>query len=146
MRNAFNLVRRDHFLGVIASRVPDLHPFLHQAYSRPSPLFFKDTELRSSTGVQQGDPAGPAAFALAVDEIARMVASPLNVWYLDDATIGGPVESVVSDLTRIISRLEAIGLSLITGKCEVLTSRLGTPDLTPSCQMSNRSAPIRHIS
>ena len=49
--------------------------------------------------MQQGDPAGPAAFALAVDEIASAVASPLNVWYLNDATIGGPIESVVSDLT-----------------------------------------------
>ena len=33
-------------------------------------------------------------------------------------------------MTRFISRLEDIGLSLSTGKCEVLTLRLGTPDLT----------------
>ena len=130
MRNAFNSVRRDHVLNVVGSRAPSLLPLLHQAYSRPTPLYFRGTEISSCTGVQQGDPAGPAIFALAVDDIARSAKSPLNVWYLDDATIGGPVRQVFEDLKAIIPRLEDIGLFVNTGKCEVITSRLGSPDLS----------------
>ena len=42
----------------------------------------------SETVIQQGDPIGPALFALSVDEAARGIQSEFNVWYLDDATLG----------------------------------------------------------
>ena len=64
----------------------------------------------SETGVQLGDPLGPVLFALAVDEIARSVRSTINIWYLDAAKVGGPVECVCEDLRRIISMLSDIGL------------------------------------
>jgi len=32
------------------------------------------------TGVQQGDPLGPAFFALAIHEVASMIKSDLNIW------------------------------------------------------------------
>ena len=75
--------------------------------------------ILSETGVQQGDPPGPVLFALAVDEIARSVRSPINIWYLDDATIGGPAESVCEDLRRIIPMLSDIGLEVNPTKSEV---------------------------
>ena len=50
-------------------------------------------------------------FALTVDEIARSVRSPINIWFLDDATIGGPVESICEDL-QIIAMLSDIGLEM----------------------------------
>ena len=75
--------------------------------------------ILSETGVQQGDPLGPVLFALAVDEIARSVRSPINIWYLDDATIGGPAESVCEDLRRIIPMLSDIGLEVNPTKSEV---------------------------
>ena len=75
--------------------------------------------ILSETGVQQGDPLGPVLFALAVDEIARSVRSPINIWYLDDATIGGPAESVCEDLCRIIPMLSDIGLEVNPTKSEV---------------------------
>ena len=146
MRNAFNTIRRDHFLNIVGSRVPSLLPLLHQAYSRPTPLYFRGTEIRSNTGVQQGDPAGPAVFALAVDEVAHVVRSPLNVWYLDDATIGGPLEQVLDDLSNIIPLLEGIGLVLNSSKCEVITSRIGTPDLTGLSAIIPNCKVIRHDS
>ena len=75
--------------------------------------------ILSETGVQQGDPLGPILFALAVDEIARSVRSPINIWYLDDATIGCPVESVCEDLRRIIPMLSDIGLEVNPSMSEV---------------------------
>ena len=58
-----------------------------------SPLVIGGQTIKSASGLQQGDPLGPAAFALAVDPCASAVTAPLNVWYLDDRTIAGPADS-----------------------------------------------------
>ena len=82
MRNAFNSLRRDSFLSVARVRTPGLYSLLWQAYSSPTRLFFGEEGFASETGIQQGDPIGPALFALSVDEAARGVQSEFNVWYL----------------------------------------------------------------
>ena len=43
----------------------------------------------------------------------------INIWYLDDATFGGPAESVCEDLRRIIPMLSDIGLEVNPTKSEV---------------------------
>ena len=121
MKNAFNSLRRDHFLNVIKTRTPSLYPVLHRAYKSPTPLFFGEFQLPSATGIQQGDPAGPALFSLAVDEISRAILSPLNIWYLDDVTMGGPSETVRQDLQSVIPLLSDIGLELNRTKCELIS-------------------------
>ena len=73
MRNAFNSLRRDSFLSAARERADSMYSLLWQAYAEPSKLFFGEEELSSETGIQQGDPFGPALFALAVDDIARGV-------------------------------------------------------------------------
>ena len=75
--------------------------------------------ILSKSDVQQGYPLGPVLFALAVDEIAISVRSPISILYTDDATIGGPVESVCLDLLRIIPMLSDIGLEVNPTKSEV---------------------------
>ena len=75
--------------------------------------------ILSETGVQQGDPLGPVLFALAVDEIARSIRSPFNISYMDDATIGCPVESAYEDLRRKVPMLTEIGLEVNPSKSEV---------------------------
>ena len=76
--------------------------------------------ITSSTGVQQGDLIGPLLFALAVDQIASGVDSKLNVWYLEDATIGSSPESVLSDVHRCITGLKRIGLEVSPMKTEII--------------------------
>ena len=68
---------------------------------------------------ETGDPLGPVLSAMAVDEIAKSVRSPINIWYMDDATIGGPLESVCENLRRLILMLSNIGLKIIPSKTEV---------------------------
>ena len=119
VRNAFNTIRRDAILTRIHERCPELYPMAHQAYHLPSPLHIGDQTISSFSGVQQGDPLGPAAFALGVDACARAVQSPLNVWYLDDATIAGPADIVQSDLHSLAKALPKLGLQLNPAKCEV---------------------------
>ena len=78
--------------------------------------------IPSAPGIQQGDPAGPALFALVVDAIAKSVTCPINIWYLDDATLGGPVDMVCRDLEVIIPKLAEAGLHLNRTNCEVITT------------------------
>ena len=120
MANAFNTLRRDHFLRVERARLPGLYRHLWQAYSEPSCLLFGESIIPSSAGLQQGDPLGPLVFSLGVDEVSRSISSELNIWFLDDATIGGPAETVLADLENIIPKLREIGLTVNDAKCELL--------------------------
>ena len=90
------------------------------AYSKPSSVIASGHSITSSTGVRQVDPIGPLLLALAVDHIASGVQSELNVWYLDDATIGGSPESVLSDVQRCINGLKRIGLIVNPKKTETI--------------------------
>ena len=49
-------------------------------------MFHGESSLVSATGIQQGDPFGPALFSLGIDEVTREIDTELNVWYLDDGT------------------------------------------------------------
>ena len=126
MRNAFNTLRRDKFLTTVRQRVPSLYRLLWQAYSQPSSLYFGSARIESATGLQQGDPCGPAVFSIAVDAAAREARSDFNSWYLDDATIGGDIQSVCQDLKRVIPALSSIGLEVNPSKCEILLAQTST--------------------
>ena len=125
VRNAFNSVRRDVLLRNIRSRCPEIYRLAFQAYSAPTPLHIGDHTIWSCRGIQQGDPLGPVGFSLAVDDCARSMRSPLNVWYLDDATLAGPVDIVTKDLHVMRDMLPDLGLELNGAKCEVTV--LGEP-------------------
>ena len=119
MMNAFNSVRRDHVLQTCLDRTSEIAKVSFLAYSKPSSVIASGHSITSSTGVQLGDPICPLLFPLAVDQIASGVYSELNVWYLDDATIGSP-ESVLSDMQRCITGLKQIGLIVYPKKTEII--------------------------
>ncbi|XP_029657503.1 uncharacterized protein LOC115231671 [Octopus sinensis] len=118
--NAFNSVRRDFLLESCYALAPSAYRLVHLSYSQPSLLLFGNSVIVSSTGVQQGDPLGPLLFAICVNSIAHSVLSPINIWYLDDATICGPPCSVLEDLRVIIPALSSIGLEINFAKSEVI--------------------------
>lgn len=120
-QNAFNSLRRDRLLTVVKEDFPHLYPFIWQAYSAPSTLFFGCHSLSSATGVQQGDPLGPALFSLAIHSLITSLTSDLNLWYLDDGTIGGSVSQVFSDFETIRRLSPTLGLHLNIDKCELVT-------------------------
>lgn len=45
--------------------------------------------------------------------------SELNVWYLDDGTLGGRGENVIEDLAHIKHEFSLLGLELNSSKCEI---------------------------
>ena len=73
--NALNCIRRDKMLQAVSNLAPELAPFVLASYSEPSTLFWGETSLRSSEGVQQGDPLGPLLFCLTIHKLTSQLES-----------------------------------------------------------------------
>ena len=119
IKNAFNCINRDIILEKVKEKIPRLFNLLWQAYSRPSHLFYRDNILSSETGIQQGDPCGPALFSLGIDQIVKSLKSEVNLWYLDDSNLADSPQIVLEDLQTIKRELNKIGLSINPSKCEL---------------------------
>ncbi|XP_063361435.1 uncharacterized protein LOC134650409 [Cydia amplana] len=102
----------------VKEKVPALYPFLYQAYSSNSKLFFSESPIISQVGAQQGDPLGPLIFSLGIQKAISTPRSPLNVWYLDDGILGGKPEEVREDLLTLLPLLKELGLEVNSSKCE----------------------------
>ena len=117
--NAFSSIDRKTFIGEIASRYPSLYFLVNEAYFNSSTLFAGEHCILFSRAIQQDDPLGSALSALTVDKIAKDALSELNIWYLDDATIGGQASSVFNAATKIINDFKEIALQINSNKCEL---------------------------
>lgn len=117
--NAFNTVRRDRMLRMVKNVIPMYYAPIYQMYAHKSQLFMSDNFIWSSSGIQQGDPLGPALFCLAIAEVVKSLSSTLNIWYLDDGTLGGNVQHIMSDISKIQNSSIELGLELNTQKCEM---------------------------
>ena len=72
-------------------------------------------------GDQQGDPLGPLLFCASSLKLARSMSSEFNLWYLDDGSVGGNVDSLLHDLETVKRVGLIIGLELNENKCEIVT-------------------------
>ncbi|GAU92580.1 hypothetical protein RvY_04643 [Ramazzottius varieornatus] len=117
-KNAFNTIYREVLLRVIKDFLPKYFPFAWQSYRYSSKLLFGQHTLESAKGEQQGDPLGPLLFCVLIQKLVKSLTSPLNVWYLDDGTIGGKIETALSDLV-VISEGWKLGLELNSAKREL---------------------------
>lgn len=142
VKNAFNSVNRDTLLNEIKIHVPEIYNFLLQCYHSPSKLMHKNSEILSAVGCQQGDPLGPAIFSLAINSIIHSLNSKLNVWYLDDGTLGGDSQTVLADLLNIKNKFTAIGLELNFNKCELyISDKVDSSSASQIIQNFNHIAP-----
>ncbi|XP_061718384.1 uncharacterized protein LOC133525958 [Cydia pomonella] len=148
VQNAFNSVNRDTLLNEIKITIPEIYNFLLQCYHCPSKLMHKNNEILSAVGCQQGDPLGPAIFSLAINSIIHSLNSKLNVWYLDDGTLGGDSQTVLADLLQIKNKFKDIGLELNFNKCELyISDNVGSSSASQIIQNFNNIAPtIKNIS
>ena len=118
-KNAFNCIRRDVILNLVKIKMPKIYNYIHQCYDHITNLRFGTEILESSEGVQQGDPLGPFLFSLGIQKIVNSMESELNVWYLDDGTIGGDTNTVLKDLQKIQDATISHGLEINPSKCEL---------------------------
>ena len=120
MSNAFNCIHRSAVL-----RASDATPLAHYArwaYAEPSRLIIGSETILSSSGVQQGDPAGPALFAMALSEtmaLEREMFPPnlLDLWYADDGCLVGALQAVIDGYNQLFEPLATIGLKINSKKC-----------------------------
>lgn len=119
VRNAFNSVERDAMLTEIKNKIPQLYHYLRQCYLRPTFLSFGNKIISSRVGAQQGDPAGPLIFSLAIQPLILQLTTELNIWYLDDGTIGDSPDMVLTNLAIIKEKAKLLGLELNGEKCEL---------------------------
>jgi hypothetical protein len=132
VQNAFNSVDRGVLLTQIENELPEIYSYLWQCYGAPSKLMYRDNEISSCVGCQQGDPLGPVIFNLAIHPIITQLTSDLNIWYLDDGTIGGKRSTVLADLQTIIDRFAEIGLTINFNKCEIFIGESIPPNIRTS--------------
>ncbi|XP_026448896.1 uncharacterized protein LOC113349177 [Papaver somniferum] len=87
-------------------------------------LYYSDTTLSSTKGVQQGDPLGSLLFALALHPLVLQIAAQctldMQAWYLDDSTIVGDTLEVGKALDIIQTEGPKRGLHLNVTKTELL--------------------------
>ena len=75
-----------------------------------------------------------ALFVLAVDDIARSVSTPLNIWYLDDPTLREPVEKIIHDLKHIIPAFFMICLDDEDDDARSLLAKTTTISIPLNCE------------
>ena len=143
LRNAFNCLRRDTLLQQVASKAPHLLPWVHSCYAYPSHLFFGSQRLRSTTGVQQGDPLGPLLFSLTIQPILDSLPSdlPFNSWYLDDGTICLPNKLLLPTFNHLLQSFKTLGIDLNLSKCTLWGPGLLDPSLQQQLQINPFSRP-----
>ena len=89
-----------------------------------SKLRFGDKQIASASGVQQGDPARPVSFAMALWMALKAfpqagTSDVLDLWYADDGCLIGDEAAVLDAFRRLSDPLAAIGMTVNATKCRL---------------------------
>jgi hypothetical protein len=122
--NAFNLCDRQKMFDIVREKIPGAAAWVEFCYESEALLFAGDHILKSSVGVQQGDPLGPLLFSLLLHTLVLEIKAEfpdldLNIWYLDDGTCVGRVETIAKVFAKVRDRGVAYGLRLNTKKTQI---------------------------
>ena len=118
--NAFNTVDRNAVLPGAVSFSPAMYPWLRFLYEQPAHLICQGQSLLSRTGVHQGCPLGPAAFAVGLHSAALSIkvhGLTWGVFYLDDGVLVGPASRVREAFRSLRHNMSAVGLTVNKSKC-----------------------------
>ena len=92
LSNTFNSISRGKMFEKVKAHIPSMAAWLECCYGTHPLLHLEDRTILSCCGVQQGDPLGPLAFALALHPIVERIKCvvpglQINAWYLDNGTL-----------------------------------------------------------
>ena len=99
--NAFDSINCGKMFEEVRTRFPSIGAWQECCYGAQPMLHHRKHTILSKSGVQQGDPLGQLAFALAlhpvVESIKREVPGlNINAWYLNDSPLSGSAEDLCS--------------------------------------------------
>jgi hypothetical protein len=125
IRNAFNSISREKVRQVLKRNLPGILPYFEWAYQHASPLYFQGDLLAfSREGVRQGDPLGPALFAVGIQEVLEQLSHEFPAVhihaYLDDVSAAGECDDLVAFANRFSELAASCGLVVNTSKSELL--------------------------
>jgi hypothetical protein len=132
LKNAFNSIDRWAIRQGIRRTFPAAAPWIDFCYAGSTHIVLGDELLTSSRGVQQGDPAGPAIFALGIhedveeakDEVEQAFPGELE-WaglFLDDTMAAGSARAVHAFVSALKTKWSKKGLEFMPAKCVVVPS------------------------
>jgi hypothetical protein len=125
LSNAFNNVDRNTVLQQTLAVFPSLAHWVQYSYGESPYLFLGSQEIiRSSVGVQQGDPLGPLLFCLALQPLLLHLQNScptlsLNTWYMDDGILIGSPQEVGLAINLLSSFGKSYGVFVNEEKCEL---------------------------
>ena len=119
--NAFNSLNRTRMLSAVYEIMPEISTYCHLAYAKTTELKYGPYIIQSMVGPQQGDPLGPLLFCLPLQPVLNKLASILAFGYLDDITLGGPMDQVARDFETLEQECAELGLIFNKEKCELIT-------------------------
>ena len=129
VRNAFNSVSRCHLLEQVFQSFPDLSSHAQQMYGGFSSLVYMQGStpviISSEEGVHQGDPLGPALFAIAIHQCLTNLQSSYSkirvLSYLDDVFLMGDPDTVLDAFRSLRESFSKINLEIAKSKCEIFS-------------------------
>ena len=110
--NAFNSIRRDKAIKAVHEHVPNLFNYSCSSYGLTSFLAMEITWCHQTLW--------DLLFCLTILPIIKCLSLPLNMWYLDDGTLGGTPAQVLAAYRIIQSEGIQRGLQVNPEKCEVV--------------------------
>ena len=141
VKNAFNSISRKELLQQCRSTFQDISKHVYQMYFDFSSLVAlqngQPVLLQSEVGVHQGDPLGPALFAMAIHptlvDLQNTFSNIQILAYLDDVFLVGLPNDVMEAFTSLQCNFSAIGLDIACQKCK---SYCPSPAIKiPDCQL-----------
>ena len=137
-RSAYDCMSRAAFLTKLHEVAPELLPFVHLFYGRPSTYSWWDDQgrcrqIQQGEGCEQGDPLAPALFALGQHDALHRAATTLRpdeslLAFLDDLYITTtPPRARTSLDTTVEAVADHCGIGSNLGKTRVMGAREGPP-------------------
>ena len=104
LENAYNSIKRNFFLELIAAWLPQLLPSAWLYYSSPSKAFSNEgVEFSSEEGAQQGDHVGNIAFSMVakfINDRMKDLEFALKLFYVDDLLLIADLETLSKALKK----------------------------------------------
>ena len=117
-------MRSTVFVGILFSEkfnelTLEVLSFVKLCYEEKNFLIYRDFNIESGNGFQQGDPLATFGFCLVIHPFLISLNSELKTGDLDDVTLGDSRRLAPEDFLRFREEAEKLGLSLNERKCEV---------------------------